>query len=253
MLTRRIIPCLDVSENRVVKGIQFAELRDCGDPAELAATYERQGADEIVMLDISATDARRRTQIETVQSIRRVLSIPLTVGGGIRDVNDVQRLTDAGADRVSVNTAAFEKPGLLDEIATRFGCQCTVLAVDAVRSTASDQGWEVVTHAGKNRRGKDVVEWVQAAESLGAGEILLTSFDRDGTREGYDLELLSAVTSAIRIPVIASGGANHPRHLQEALAAGAAAVLAASIFHDGNYTVEQLKRQLQQWGESIRL
>lgn len=256
MLTRRIIPCLDVNANRVVKGIRFAGLRDAGDPAELAAAYERQGADEIVVLDVSATNEQRQTQLLTVESVRAVISIPLTVGGGVRTIDDAQRLTDAGADRVSINTAAVQQPELLSHMADRFGCQCTVLAIDATRRTdppETQARWEVVTHAGQHRTGIDVATWAQQAESRGAGEILLTSFDRDGTRAGYDLELLQCVCDAVHIPVIASGGANHPQHLFEALQAGASAVLAASIFHQQEYTVHALKLALRELGEPVRL
>ncbi|MEM8681328.1 MAG: imidazole glycerol phosphate synthase cyclase subunit, partial [Planctomycetota bacterium] len=205
MLTSRIIPCLDVSDNRVVKGIQFASLRDLGHPADLAATYEQQGADELVVLDISATERRQQTQLLTIEEVRRELSIPLTVGGGVKTLDDVQRLTDAGADRVSVNTAAVARPGLIAEMATRFGEQCTVVAIDARRE---DDDWCVVTHAGKQRVDLGAIDWARTAESEGAGEILLTSFDRDGTRQGYDCELITAITDAIAIPVIASGGAD---------------------------------------------
>ncbi len=256
MLTPRIIPCLDVNANRVVKGVRFAALRDAGDPAELAAAYAQQGADEIVVLDVSATNEQRSTQLLTVQSVRDVLSIPLTVGGGVRTLDDVQRLTDAGADRVSINTAAVQQPELLTHMADRFGCQCTVLAIDAARQSGTERAagnWEVMTHAGQQKTGMDATEWAQQAEQRGAGEILLTSFDRDGTRSGYDLELLRSICSAVTIPVIASGGANEPRHLWEALNAGASAVLAASIFHEQNYTVQALKLALQQMGVRVRL
>ncbi len=250
MLTSRIIPCLDVSDNRVVKGVKFAGLRDVGSPAELAAAYESQGADELVVLDISATNHRRRTQLQTVQDVRQSLSIPLTVGGGVRTMDDVQRLTDAGADRVSVNTAAFQQPELITAMADRFGRQCTVVAIDARRA---EDGWHVLTHAGKEMTGVDVIEWATRVESAGAGEILLTSFDQDGTRRGYDCELLAAVTQRLAIPVIASGGADSAHHLHLGLQAGAAAVLLASILHDGVTTVGQLKRELAAMGEAIRI
>ena len=250
MLAKRIIPCLDVRDNRVVKGVRFQNLRDSGDPQQLAAAYEEQGADELVVLDVSATLDRRKTQRETVERVREVLSIPLTVGGGIRELADVARLLEAGADRVSVNTAAVEQPSIIADIANDFGVQCTVLALDATR-TAPGQ-WQVVTHSGKNPTGRDALQWAEQAEQLGAGEILLTSFDQDGTGEGYDLDLLTAMTQRVRIPVIASGGAAWPHHLQEAFQAGASAVLAASIFHDGRYTVGQVKKYLLESGENVR-
>ena len=227
MLARRVIPCLDVSDNRVVKGVQFAGLRDAGDPAQSAAAYEGQGADEIVVLDITATNRREATQLKTVQEVRDSIGLPLTVGGGVRSLEDVQRLTDAGADRVSINSAAVQQPELVSEMSVRFGRQCVVVAIDARRS---DHGWEVLTHAGQRNTHRNAQEWAVEVEALGAGEILLTSFDRDGTRDGYDCELLSAVTSSVAIPVIASGGANSAAHMSQALQAGAAAVLAASIF-----------------------
>ncbi|MEM9412681.1 MAG: imidazole glycerol phosphate synthase cyclase subunit, partial [Planctomycetota bacterium] len=202
MLTSRVIPCLDVNANRVVKGVKFSGLRDVGSPAELAARYEDEGADEIVILDVSATQQRRKTQLQTVEEVRAKLSIPLTVGGGIRRIEDVLRLTDSGADRVSLNTAAVNRPELVGEVARRFGCQCTVVAVDAKRVGDT---WNVVTHSGSTNTGLDVLDWVDQVQSEGAGEILLTSFDRDGTRSGYDCELLDAVCSRVQIPVIASG------------------------------------------------
>ena len=256
MLTSRVIPCLDVSDNRVVKGIQFAGLRDAGDPAELALAYQRQGADEIVVLDVSATARKKQTQLQTVEQIRAAISIPLTVGGGVRTIDDVRRLTDAGADRVSVNTAAVDRPDLISEIAEQFGRQCTVVAIDARKIKSNDKSndkWQVVTHAGKTNTELDVVKWCKTVEAAGAGEILLTSFDRDGTQAGYDLELLKTTTSAISIPVIASGGARQASHLLEALQAGAAAVLAASILHDGLTTVEKLKLELRDLGATVRI
>jgi imidazoleglycerol phosphate synthase cyclase subunit len=250
MLTSRIIPCLDVSDNRVVKGVKFAGLRDAGDPAQLAAAYEAQGADEIVVLDVSATDRCEQTQLQTVREVRAALSIPLTVGGGVRALDDVQRLTDAGAERVSVNTAAVNRPILIRQMADRFGTQCTVVAIDARRVGGA---WHVMTHAGKTDTGLDAVSWAATAQAEGAGEILLTSFDRDGTGDGYDCELLESVTSAISIPVIASGGANTALHMHEGLRAGASAVLAASILHDGLTTVARLKQELRELGEVVRL
>lgn len=249
MLTARIIPCLDVRDGRVVKGVKFQGLRDAGCPVELAKAYEEQGADELVLLDVSATPEGRGTALETVRRVREQLSIPLTVGGGVRVVENARALLEAGADKVGVNTAAVAKPEFISEIARRFGSQCAILAIDAA---SRDQGYEVVIRSGKERTGLDAVEWAQRAVSLGAGEILLTSWDRDGTRSGYDLKLLKAVSEAVTVPVIASGGANSPEHLLEALNAGADAVLAASIFHDGDYVVGQLKDYLAQQGVEMR-
>lgn len=245
----RVIPCLDVDAGRVVKGIRFSEMRDVGDPVESAVVYEEQGADELVLLDVSATPEGRENNLATVAEVREVLSIPLTVGGGVRSVGDARSLLEAGADKVGVNTAAVERPELVTEMAEVFGVQCTVLAVDAARA---GDGWEVVTRSGRNRTGIDVVEWCRKGETLGAGEILLTSWDRDGTGDGYDLELLEAVASAVRVPVIASGGAREPGHLVEGIRAGASAVLVASILHDGVTTVRELKRHLAVVGVEVR-
>lgn len=242
MLAARIIPCLDVRDGRVVKGVKFQGLRDAGDPAELARAYEEQGADELVLLDVSATPEGRGNQIETVARVRDVLSLPLTVGGGVRDVRSAERLLASGADKVSINTAAVERPAVLDELASRFGCQCTVLALDAARN--HDRSWEVVIRSGTKRTGKDAIVWAREAVDRGAGEILLTSWDRDGTKSGYDEELLHAISDAVTVPVIASGGAATPQHLLDALRAGAHAVLAASIFHFGEYTVHEIKKFL---------
>jgi imidazole glycerol-phosphate synthase subunit HisF len=248
-LASRVIPCLDIKDGRVVKGIRFQGLRDAGDPVESAALYERQGADEIVLLDVSATPEGRGHALETVRGVRSALSIPLTVGGGVRTADDAGRLLEAGADKVGVNTAAVTRPALIGEIAERYGNQCTVLAVDAA---AGSSGWEVVTESGRTRTGIDVVEWCRKAAAMGAGEILLTSWDRDGTRDGYELELTAAVSSAVDVPVIASGGANEARHLVEALAVGASAVLIASILHDGDTTVSELKHVLREEGLLVR-
>jgi len=250
MLTARIIPCLDVSHGRVVKGIRFQDLRDAGDPAERAALYERQGADEIVILDVSATPEGRGNQVETVARVRARLGIPLTVGGGIRTIDDAGALLEAGADKVSVNTAAVHRPALLSEIALRFGRQCTVLAIDAA---CRGGGFEVLVKGGREGTGMDALEWARAGTSRGAGEILLTSWDRDGTRAGYDLALTRAVAAAVRVPVIASGGAATPEHLKEAFDAGADAVLAASIFHDDDMSVGDVKRALAALGVHVRL
>ena len=245
----RVIPCLDVRDGRVVKGVRFQGLRDAGDPVERAAAYEAQGADELVILDVSATPEGRAHAAETVDAVRRVLSIPLTVGGGVRAPADARRLLDAGADKVGVNTAAVERPELVGELAQTFGVQCTVVAIDAAVRTdaaAAGGGWEVVTRSGAHRTGIDAIEWCARCEQLGAGEILLTSWDRDGTRTGYDLELLRAVTGRVALPVIASGGVNDPAHLAEGVDAGATGVLAASIFHDKDWTVEGVKRAMAQ-------
>ena len=251
MLTKRIIPCLDVRDGRIVKGVQFQNLRDAGDPAERAALYERDGADEIVILDVSATAERRGTALETVAAVRAALSIPLTVGGGVRKLDDAAALLEAGADKVGINTAAVDRPEILRELAERVGVQCVVLAIDAARRTGGE-GWEVVVRAGTERTGIDAVEWARRAEALGAGEILLTSWDRDGSRRGYDTELLQAVTGQVSVPVIASGGASSSAHMADAFEAGAQAVLAASIFHDSDETVASVKRDLATRGIEIR-
>jgi imidazoleglycerol phosphate synthase cyclase subunit len=256
MLTRRILPCLDVRDGRVVKGVRFQGLRDAGDPVERAAAYDAQGADELVILDVSATPEGRRTGLDTIRAVRSVLSIPLTVGGGVRTADDAGRLLDAGADKVAVNTAAVTDPSLLTAIATRYGSQCAVLALDAARTAppaaGAAPGWEVVVQSGRHRTGRDAVAWAREAEARGAGEILLTSWDQDGTRAGYDLPLLGAVASAVAVPVVASGGAATPAHLADALRAGADAVLAASIFHDGEWTVEAIKGELRRLGVEVR-
>ena len=254
MLTKRIIPCLDCRDGRVVKGIRFGNLRDVGSPAEQASLYEQQGADEIVLLDVSATLETRPNQAATVHAVRAVLSIPLTVGGGVRNVADAVRLLESGADKVSINSAAVCNPTLIDALASRFGSQCTVLAIDAAAIAFDDSrnSWEVVTHSGKTRTGIDVIQWSQEAVHRGAGEILLTSWDRDGTRLGYDLDLIAAVSGLVSVPVIASGGANEPQHLREALQAGADAVLAASIFHSGEYSVKTVKEFLAQHNVEVR-
>ena len=249
MLCVRIIPCLDVSHGRVVKGVKFQGLRDAGDPAELAALYEAQGADELVVLDVSATTEARGTQLDTVRRVRAELSIPLTVGGGVRGVDNAQSLLEAGADKVSLNTAAVERPELIGEIAGRFGSQCAVVAIDARKQGG---GYEVLIRSGKESAGRDAIAWARDVVALGAGELLLTSWDRDGTRSGYDLELVGAVAAAVNLPVIASGGAAGAEHLYQAIAAGADAVLAASIFHDREYTVGDVKRELKAQGVEIR-
>jgi len=248
-LTRRIIPCLDVSHGRVVKGVKFQGLRDAGDPGERAALYEAQGADEIVILDVSATPEGRGNQVETVKHVRAGISIPLTVGGGVRRAEDAGALLEAGADKVSVNSAAVANPDLLADIAQHYGRQCTVLAIDAAWR---DGRSEVLVKGGREGTGIETIGWAERAVALGAGEILLTSWDRDGTREGYDLELTRMISAAVRVPVIASGGAAGSDHLREAFDAGADAVLAASIFHDGDMSVADVKNELIGMGVSIR-
>ncbi len=249
MLLPRVIPCLDVRDGRIVKGVRFQGLRDAGDPVERAAAYAEQGADELVVLDVSATPEGRGHALEVVCAVREVLPLPLTVGGGVRAAADAEALLSAGADKVAVNTAAVTGPGLLDELARRFGRQCTILALDAARA---DNGWEVVIRSGRERTGRDALEWAAEAVERGAGEILLTSWDRDGTGSGYDLELLAAMRRTVPVPIIASGGADGPGHMAEALAAGADAVLAATIFHDGRTTVADLKTELAGLGVEVR-
>ena len=251
MLTKRIIPCLDVRDGRVVKGIQFRNLRDAGDPVERAQAYADAGADELVMLDVSATPEARGTALRTVAAVRAVLPIPLAVGGGIRTLEDATNLLLAGADKVCVNTAAVEDPSLLTTIADHLGRQCMVVSVDAARRE-SGTGWEVVTRSGTRRTGRDVLTWAEEAVSRGAGEILLTSWDRDGTRAGYDTDLLSAVARRVGVPVIASGGAAGPSHMLDAFKAGSSAVLAASIFHDENVTIASLKQYLAEAKVEVR-
>ncbi|MEL6760932.1 MAG: imidazole glycerol phosphate synthase subunit HisF [Myxococcota bacterium] len=250
MIAPRVIPCLDVRDGRVVKGVKFQGLRDAGDPRELAARYEEQGADELVLLDVSATQEGRRAHIDTIRAVRAELSIPLTVGGGVGSLDDAQTLLEAGADKVSVNTAAVREPQLLSRMAAEFGRQCTVLAIDAIRRDTD--GWSVVVRSGSEDVGWDALEWAGRGTSLGAGEILLTSWDRDGTHEGYDLELLRLTSQRVRVPVIASGGAAGPIHMAEGLEAGADAVLAASIFHFSTFTVESLKGELAEHGIEVR-
>jgi len=256
-LAARVIPCLDVESGRVVKGVNFVGLRDAGDPVELARRYDLDGADELVLLDITASSDSRDIIIDVVERCAEVLSIPLTIGGGVRSAEDARRLLAAGADKVSVNTAAVADPGLLDRIAAAVGAQSVVIAVDARRRSPSVDGevpsWEVVTHGGRTATGLDVVEWCREAVARGAGEVLLTSMDRDGTRDGYDLELLAAVTGAVDVPVIASGGAGDAQHMADAVArGGAAAVLAASILHFGDVSVEGVKDVMAARGIPVR-
>ncbi|MCS7255950.1 MAG: imidazole glycerol phosphate synthase subunit HisF [Thermomicrobium sp.] len=252
MLKRRIIPCLDVTAGRVVKGVRFQDLRDAGDPVELAARYDAEGADELVFLDITASAEGRDTMVDVVRRTAREVFIPLTVGGGVRTPDDMYRLLRAGADKVSVNTAAVQNPELIRVCAQRFGSQCVVLAIDA-RRRADGGGWEVYTHGGRKPTGLDAVAWARRGVELGAGEILLTSMDTDGTQSGYDLELLRAVVDAVPVPVIASGGAGTLEHLYQAVTIGGAhAVLAASIFHYGRYSIADAKRYLAERGVPVR-
>lgn len=251
MLKKRVIPCLDVKEGRVVKGVRFENLRDVGDPAELAVRYESEGADEIVFLDIAASQEARKTMLAVVQRTAERLFIPLTVGGGIRTVDDVRATLRAGADKVSLNTAAIQNPDLIREASEIFGVQCVVLAIDAKRVGES---WRVHTHGGTRAVDLDAVEWAKLGAKLGAGEILLTSMDRDGTRDGYDLAVTRAVAEASGLPVVASGGAGTLEHLTQALTEGAAdAALVASLFHDGEATVAQAKAHLARAGVAVRV
>ena len=259
MLTRRIIPCLDVAGGRVVKGVRFTELRDAGDPAECAALYDAQGADELCFLDIGASHEGRDTLLDVVQRTADRVFLPLTVGGGVRSLDDVRALLLAGADKVAINTAAVSRPELVGEAARRFGAQCIVVAIDARRVLAQGAAdapprFEVFTHGGRRATGLDAIEWAARMESLGAGELLLTSMDRDGTKDGYDLALTRAVSDRVRIPVIASGGVGTLEHLAEGLSEGHAdAVLAASIFHFATHTVGEAKRYLAERGLPVRL
>lgn len=250
-LAKRIIPCLDVDRGRVVKGVKFVGLRDAGDPVEIARRYNEQGADELTFLDITASSDERDLILPIVESVAAQVFIPLTVGGGVRKVQDVRRLLNAGADKVSINTAAVQSPQLVADAAGRYGSQCIVVAIDARRAAA---GWEVFTHGGRRATGLDAVEWARKMQELGAGEILLTSMDRDGTRAGFDLELTRAVADAVDVPVIASGGVGALEHLADGVLQGRAdAVLAASIFHFGEFTVAQAKEFLAKRGIEMRI
>jgi imidazole glycerol-phosphate synthase subunit HisF len=249
MHLKRVIPCLDVDGGRVVKGTRFLELRDAGDPVELAAYYDREGADELVFLDITATSSKRETVVDLARRVGDEVFIPFTIGGGIRSVADAQGVLDAGADKVSVNSAAVARPELVSELGDVFGAQCVVLAIDARRR---EDSWEVVVAGGRRPTGRDAVEWAREGVERGAGEILLTSMDRDGTNDGYDLALTRAVASAVGVPVIASGGAGELHHLAEALEAGADAALAASIFHFGRFSIAQAKEHLAAAGMPVR-
>lgn len=257
MLTRRIIPCLDVKAGRVVKGISFVNHRDAGDPVELAAMYDAAGADELVFYDITASSDERNIMVEVVEQVAQRVFIPLTVGGGIRTVDDMYRMLRAGADKVSINTAAVQNPQLIEDGARRFGSQCIVLSMDAQRVNAPDAepAWQIFTHTGRDPRstGIDAIEWAVRSVELGAGELVVNSMDADGTKAGYDNDLLCAISERVNVPVIASGGAGTPEHLLDALNLGKAdAVLAASIFHFGNYTIHSVKQYLAEHGIPVR-
>jgi cyclase len=251
---KRVIPCLDVDNGRVVKGVEFLEIRDAGDPVERAAHYDHEGADELVFLDITATHEKRDTIAALARSTADEVFVPFTIGGGIRSVADAQAVLDAGADKVSVNSAVLARPELIDELAEVFGAQCVVLAIDAkARTGPGEDGWEAYVAGGRTPAGRDVIEWACEGVERGAGEILLTSMDRDGTNDGYDLELTTAVSQAVAVPVIASGGAGTLEHLAEALRAGADAVLCASIFHYGQHTIAEAKAHLAAAGIPVRI
>ena len=266
MLSKRIIPCLDVKDGRVVKGVNFVDLRDAGDPVEVAQRYDEEGADELTFLDITASHERRKILLDVVRRTAETVFMPLTVGGGVREVQDIRDLLNAGADKVSINTAAVTRPEFVKEAAERFGSQCIVVAIDAKRKTSSQYSvvrsqhgkeewqWEVFVHGGRTPTGLDAIEWAQRMESYGAGEILLTSMDRDGTKAGYDIPLTRAIAEAVTIPVIASGGVGTLEHIYEGLTAGGAdAALAASIFHYREYTVRQCKEFLAERGVRVRM
>ena len=249
----RVIPCLDVDDGRVVKGVNFVDIRDAGDPVELAARYDEQGADELVFLDITASSGDRDTTVDMARAVAEQVFIPFTIGGGIRMVDDARRLLMAGADKVSINTAAVKRPELVREISREFGAQCCVVAIDAKASDDTASGFEVFTHGGRTRTGIDAVEWAREVVRLGAGEILLTSMNRDGTKDGFDIPLTSAISAAVDVPVIASGGVGTLDHLVEGVTDGGAdAVLAASIFHFGEHTVAEAKERMQQAGVTVR-
>ncbi len=256
MLAKRIIPCLDVDAGRVVKGVQFVEIRDAGDPVEVARRYDEQGADEITFLDITASSDDRETMVHVVEQVASEVFIPLTVGGGIRALPDIRRMLNAGADKVAINTAAVNRPEFVREAAEKFGSQCIVVAIDAKRVSKDGEAnrWEIFTHGGRKPTGLDAVAWARRMVEYGAGEILLTSMDRDGTKDGFDLALTRAVSDAVEVPVIASGGVGNLDHLVAGVREGGAdAVLAASIFHFGTYTIEQAKRHMAAAGVEVRL
>ena len=255
-LAKRIIPCLDVDNGRVVKGVQFVDIRDAGDPVEIAKRYDEEGADEITFLDITASSDNRETMVHVVEEVAGQVFIPLTVGGGIRTVDDIRRMLNAGADKVGINTAAVSNPEFVREAAEKFGSQCIVVAIDAkcVSKEGEEKRWEIFTHGGRKSTGIDAIEWAKKMVDYGAGEILLTSMDRDGTRIGFDLELTRAVSEAVSVPVIASGGVGELKHLAEGVTEGKAdAVLAASIFHFGEFTIEEAKRAMAAQGVEVRL
>lgn len=251
MLAKRIIPCLDVTAGRVVKGVNFVELKDAGDPVEIARRYNEAGADELTFLDITATSDNRDLILHIIEAVASEVFIPLTVGGGVREVGDIQRLLNAGADKVSINTSAVVNPQLVKDAADRYGSQCIVVAIDSKR--VGDH-WEVFTHGGRKATGLDAIEWAQKMADMGAGELLLTSMDRDGTKSGFDLELTRAISDAVAIPIIASGGVGNLQHMVDGVKEGHAdAVLAASIFHFGEYSVDEAKRYMRQHGIEVRL
>lgn len=253
-LAKRVIPCLDVDNGRVVKGVRFVDIRDAGDPVEVAKRYDEQGADEVTFLDITASSDDRATMVHVVERVADQVFIPLTVGGGVRSVGDIRTMLKAGADKVSINTAAVRDPALVVEAGERFGAQCIVVAIDAKRTAAEPASWEVYTHGGRRATRLDAVEWASRMASSGAGEILLTSMDRDGTRDGFDTALTRAVSDAVPVPVIASGGVGTLDHLADGIIEGHAdAVLAASIFHFGEFTVEQAKRRMAERGIEVRI
>ncbi len=254
-LAKRIIPCLDVDNGRVVKGVRFVNIRDAGDPVEIARRYNAEGADELTFLDITASSDDRETMVHVVEAVAREVFIPLTVGGGIREINDIRRLLNAGADKISINTAAVTRPEFVRDAAAKFGSQCIVVAVDAKRTSGAGEAgrWEIFTHGGREPTGIDVLEWVARMDAYGAGEILLTSMDRDGTRSGFDNELNRQVSETVRVPVIASGGVGSLEHLAEGILDGHAdAVLAASIFHFGEFTIGEAKAHLRSRGIEVR-
>lgn len=254
MLSARVIPCLDVDEGRVVKGIKFKQLRDAGDPVEVAKAYQEQGADELVFLDITASSDQRQTMKEVVEKTVSSCFMPVTVGGGIRELHDIRNMLLCGADKVSINTAAIINPKLINQASSQFGNQCIVLAIDAKLSEEDPNKWIVYTHGGRKPTELDAVEWAQEAVSRGAGEILLTSMDKDGTKNGYDIKLTRAISDAVEVPVIASGGVGNPEHMAEGVLHGnASAVLAASIFHFGEYSILEAKTVMKQMGVSVRL
>jgi cyclase len=253
-LAKRIIPCLDVDNGRVVKGVQFVDIRDAGDPVEIARRYDEQGADELTFLDITASHEDRETIVHVVEEVAGQVFIPLTVGGGIRKVEDIRRMLNSGADKVAINTAAVHNPEFVKEAAEKFGSQCIVVAIDAKQVSDKPKRWEIFTHGGRKPTGIDAIEWARKMVAYGAGEILLTSMDRDGTKKGFDLDLTRAISEAVSVPVIASGGVGELEHLVEGVKQGRAdAVLAASIFHFGEYTIEEAKRRMAANGIEVRL